>query len=79
MYRDEVTTPTDLVDRLFATCTSVDTALLLRIKSPFSQCTQDYLDMHSGHFAFVNICKKRPMIIGICKYLQKKADDHSPL
>ncbi|GFS67104.1 uncharacterized protein TNCV_3416041 [Trichonephila clavipes] len=51
MHRNVMTPQTDLVARLHATCTSVDTALLRRVQSSIPRRAQAYLDMHDGHFA----------------------------
>ena len=50
VYRDLVTTESDLVARLHAACTFVDTTLLQRVQSAIPRCAHARLDMHSGHF-----------------------------
>ncbi|GFV41402.1 hypothetical protein TNCV_3090121 [Trichonephila clavipes] len=50
VFSDKETTQTDLVARLHAACTSVDSALLQPVQSSISQRAQTYLDMHGRHF-----------------------------
>ncbi|GFT19742.1 hypothetical protein TNCV_594251 [Trichonephila clavipes] len=49
VYRDVLSTQMDLVARLYAACTSVDTTLLRRMQSPITRRAQASHDMHGGH------------------------------
>ncbi|GFT01003.1 hypothetical protein TNCV_4054091 [Trichonephila clavipes] len=55
MYRDVVTTQTDLVVRLHHACTSVDIVLLRRVNSSLSLLSQARLDMHREHFEHLSL------------------------